>query len=133
MTAESPDQQGKDAPEDRGFDEDDQGSREPRARLLGPPSLKWFLYGISPSIALVLLPETKYSWFCIAPHEMCLLLLVLFVTPFCFLWGARLAWKERTTYRVRARVSRWLNLLGLAFYLGLMVRLLVVLLVLMGR
>ena len=45
-------------------------------------------------------------------------LVLLFTTPRCFIKGARLAWKE--TGR-KAKLSRWLNIVGVAVFLGVVV------------
>ena len=91
------------------------------------PSLKWFLYGVSPWIVLLLIPKSKGIIFP-ALHEMCLFLLILLLTPCCFSIGARLAWKGRIEDGVWVKIARWLNLCGLAVCIGVEAVLVVLLL-----
>lgn len=104
------------------------GNRILDALISTPPSLKWFLGGTTLAIlwSLTSLPGiiepaewTGESWrpgFLLVLYA--LQLLPLLVVPWLFLTGASLAWEEKKEDGMRAKISRWLNLFGIAACIG---------------
>lgn len=89
----------------------------PRPRSGLPPSLNWFLAGFAPWALLPLAWVSRLGGF---PYHVIVISVSLGVlaSPFLFFIGARAAWTERDLYGTPGRVSRLLNVLGLAVSIG---------------
>jgi hypothetical protein len=88
-----------------------------------PRSLRWFLAGSAPClIGIVLRVLGPWDFPLLLGIIACFIMLyIVFVSPLCFLQGVRLSLEEdRDGVRI-ARVSRWLNIVGVAVWLGIIV------------
>jgi hypothetical protein len=103
----------------------------PRSDGGGLASLRWFVGGIALVTIYIALGGLwqirEASWMSdvlLVPGLILAPVLVL-GPPFCFTVGASHAWWEREDGRRRARLSRWLNIVALAIYLGVIAHLVV--------